>query len=149
MLRLKNPQDFGAGVLFLLIGLGGLWFGRDLEAGSASDMGPGYFPRLVSVGLLVFGIVFAARGVVLEGPPIEASRLRPTLLILAAISSFGFLIEPAGLAAATAAVVVVSAYANREADWRETVALALFMAVFCVAVFIYGLKQSMTVFGIR
>lgn len=149
MLRLKNPQDFGAGVLFLFIGLGGLWFGRELEAGSASNMGPGYFPLLVSVGLLVFGIVFAARGVVLEGPPIEASRLRPTLLILAAISSFGFLIEPAGLAAATAAVVIVSAYANREADWRETVALALFMAVFCVAVFIYALKQSMTVFGVR
>lgn len=149
MLRLKSPQDFGAGVMFLLIGLGGLWFGRELEAGSASDMGPGYFPRLVSIGLLVFGVVFAARGVVIDGPAIEASRLRPTLLILAAISSFGFLIEPAGLAATTAAVVILSAIASKEADWRETVALALFMAVFCVAVFIYGLKQSMTVFGIR
>ena len=30
MLRVRSPQDLGAGVMFVLIGLAGYWFGRDL-----------------------------------------------------------------------------------------------------------------------
>ena len=145
MLRVKSPQDFGAAMVFLLIGLGGIWFGREYEVGTTKNMGPGFFPLILSVGLVLFGLFFTVRSVRFEGPPIEASRLRPTLLILAAITSFGFLIERAGLAPATAVVIAVSAYATSDAKWKETAALALFMAAFCVVVFIYGLRQAMSI----
>jgi putative tricarboxylic transport membrane protein len=68
--RIKSPQDAGAAVLLMVIGLGGLWFGRDYELGSVSQMGPGYMPMLLSIGLLIFGAVIALRAVTVDGPPI-------------------------------------------------------------------------------
>src|SRR6185369_17398069 len=70
MLRIKSAQDFGAGVMFFLIGLGALWFGREYEVGTAAQMGPGYLPKALGYGLLVFGAIFVLRGVALEGQPI-------------------------------------------------------------------------------
>jgi hypothetical protein len=147
MLRIKSAQDFGAGVMFFLIGLGALWFGREYEVGTAAQMGPGYFPKALGYGLLVFGAIFVLRGVALEGQPIEASRWRPPLAILLAITAFALLIDRAGLVAAVVACVIVSALALQRPRWWETLALALLLAAFCVATFIYGLNQSMTAFG--
>jgi hypothetical protein len=147
MLRIKSAQDFGAGVLFALVGFGALWFGRALEVGSAAQMGPGYFPVMLGYGLLVFGAIFVLRGLAYGGPPIEASRWRPPLAILAAITAFSLLIERAGLATAVAACVLVSMLALPRTRWWEALALAVLLAAFCVAVFIYGLGQSITVFG--
>ena len=42
----------GASVLLLVIGLAGLWFGREYEVGIASRMGPGYIPMVLSWGLI-------------------------------------------------------------------------------------------------
>ena len=44
MFRVRSPQDLGAGVVFVLIGAAGIYFGQDLAFGSAARMGPGYFP---------------------------------------------------------------------------------------------------------
>lgn len=147
MLRIKSAQDFGAGIMFALVGLGALWFGRTLEIGTAAQMAPGYFPMVLGYGLVVFGVIFVLRGIAYEGPAIEASHWRPPLVILAAISAFAFLIERGGLATAVAACVLVSMLALPRVKWWEALALAAFLAAFCVAVFIYGLRQSMTVFG--
>ena len=50
MLRVKSPQDLGAGVMFTLIGVAGYYFGRDLAFGSAARMGPGLLPQCCSAG---------------------------------------------------------------------------------------------------
>ena len=60
-LRIKSPQDVGAAIILIAIGLAGLWFGRDYDIGSVSRMGPGYMPALLSIGLLVFGAVIGLR----------------------------------------------------------------------------------------
>ena len=44
MFRVKSPQDFGSAIVIMLIGLAGLYFGKDLTYGTAGRMGPGYFP---------------------------------------------------------------------------------------------------------
>ena len=42
--RVKEaPQNLGAGAVFVLIGVAGLYFGRELAFGTAARMGPGYF----------------------------------------------------------------------------------------------------------
>jgi hypothetical protein len=134
-------------VLFLLIGAAGLWLGRDYEMGTAARMGPGYMPRVLSGGLVVFGLVVGLRAVALRGPAIEPVLWRTNVLVLGAILSFVFLIESAGLAIATFVVTVLSARAAADSKLTETIALGLFLAVFCVLVFIYALRQSMHVFG--
>ena len=43
-MRIKSPQDVGAAIILIGLGLVGLWFGRDYDIGSVSRMGPGYMP---------------------------------------------------------------------------------------------------------
>ena len=62
MVRVKSPQDLGAGAVFVLIGVAGLYFGRELAFGTAARMGPGYFPTLLSILILAIGIIVAIRG---------------------------------------------------------------------------------------
>ena len=147
MFRLKSPQDFGAAALFVVIGAGGLWFGREYEVGSAKDMGSGYFPMLLSWGLIGFGFIVGSRAVMLPGPSFERIVWRAPLMILGAIVGFALLIESAGLASAAFAVTILSALASAESRWKETIALGVVLAIFCVSVFIYGLRQPMSVFG--
>ena len=147
MFRIKSPQDFGAAVLFIAFGVAGIWFGTGYEVGFARDMGPGYFPMVLSWGLILFGLVIGSQAVLLPGPRFEPVVWRAVLLVLGAIVAFGLLIESAGLAIATFAVTVLSALASTESRWKESIALGAALALFGVLVFIYGLHQSMTVFG--
>ena len=147
MLRIKSPQDVGAAIILIVIGLAGLWFGRDYDIGSVSRMGPGYMPVLLSIGLLLFGAVIGLRAVTVDGPPIEAGRWYPSFLILAAVLTFALLIDRAGLAPATFAVAVICALASTDVKWKQAVALGIALALFCVLVFIYGLRQPIPVFG--
>jgi hypothetical protein len=143
MLRVRKPRDFGAGAVFVAFGVVGLWFGRDYDLGTAAGMGPGYFPMLLSWLLIGMGLLVAGRSFAIEGPAIERVQWRSIAAVLASVGVFGLLIERWGAAIAIAAVVVVAALGTRESRWKEVVPLAVLVAVFCVAVFIYGLKQPL------
>jgi hypothetical protein len=143
MLRVKSPQDLGAGVVLTLIGLAGFYFGRDLAFGTAARMGPGYFPMLLSVLIIAIGLIVGARGLTIPGPPIEPVQLRPILFIIAAILMFGFLIESIGLALTAVVLTVLAAYARREVNLRETILLGVGLAVFTVVVFVSVLGQPL------
>jgi hypothetical protein len=143
MLRVKKPEDLGAGILFVLFGLAGLWFGKDYTVGTAARMGPGYFPMLLSWLLIGFGGFIAARAFVIEGPKIEPFRWRSILLVFAAIASYALTIQRFGLAVAAFLVVAIAAPAARQTRWPAIVLLGVFMAAFCVGVFIFGLNQPL------
>jgi hypothetical protein len=127
----------------VLIGLAGLYFGRELAFGTAARMGPGYFPILLSVLILAIGIIVAIRGLTTEGPPIEPVQLRPIAMIIAAILIFGVLIDVVGLALTALLLTVFAAYARREVKLTETILLGAGLAVFTVAVFVYLLGQPL------
>jgi hypothetical protein len=143
MLRVKSPQDLGAGVVFLLIGIAGLYFGRELAFGTSARMGPGYFPTLLSVLIIIIGFIVGFRGVTVEGPPIDPVQLRPISFILSAILIFGFLIDAIGLALTAVVLTVLAAYARREANLVETLLLGVSLALFTVLVFVYVLGQPL------
>jgi uncharacterized membrane protein YqjE len=133
--------------MLLLFGVAGLWFGREYSAGTSSHMGPGYMPRALSWGLIVFGIIVGLRSVRLRGPAIEPIVWRANILILVAIICFALLIRSTGLAAATFVVTALSAFASKEFRWKETIVFGVLLAVLCVLVFVYALRQSIPVFG--
>jgi len=143
MVRVKSPQDLGAGAVFALIGVAGLYFGRELAFGTAARMGPGYFPTLLSILILAIGIIVAIRGLTTEGPPIEPVQLRPIAMIIAAILIFGVLIDVVGLVLTALLLTVFAAYARREVKLTETILLGAGLAVFTVAVFVYLLGQPL------
>ncbi len=143
MFRVKSPQDLGAAVVFVAIGLAGAYFGKDLSFGTAGRMGPGYFPIILSWIIVAVGFVLGFTAVTVEGPPIEPVQLRPITVIIAAILVFGLLIGAAGLAIAAVLLTVLAAYARHDAKLGEAVLLGIGLAAFTVAVFVYGLSQPL------
>ena len=104
-------------------------------------------PAVLSGSLILFGLIIAARSLVFDGPPIEPTRWRPTLLVLAVIAVFVLLIQRAGFAPAVLVATILAAWATVEVRRVESVVLGLAMTVFCVAVFIYGLRLPFPVFA--
>lgn len=145
MPRVKNPQDLGAAVLFLLIGAAGVYFGRDLAFGSAAKMGPGFFPIILSCIVILIGVVVGLQALAFDGPRITPSNWRPIVVILSSIASVGWLIERIGLAITVVALTFVTAAARPGIDLKETLVLALSLSAFAVAVFVYALEQPMPV----
>ena len=143
MLRVKSPQDLGAGLVFLAIGIAGVYFGSELTFGTSARMGPGYFPTLLSALIIVIGLVVGFRGMTIEGPAIEPVQLRPITCILAAILIFGFLIDAVGLALTAIALTLLAAYARRDVNLTETILLGCGLAAFTVIVFVYVLGQPL------
>jgi hypothetical protein len=141
MFRIKSPQDVGAAVIFMAIGLAGAYFGRDLAFGTTARMGPGYFPVVLSWTIFAIGVVVGFKGLTIEGPRIEPIQLRPILVIVSAILIFGSLVEQAGLAITAALLTVLAGYARRDTSLLETLLLAAGLALFSVVLFVYGLSQ--------
>jgi Tripartite tricarboxylate transporter TctB family len=147
MIRVKSPQDFWAGVLFILAAGAALWVGRDYAFGTLTKMGPGYLPTVLGWLLLGIGGVLVLRALAIEGPAIARSEIKPQLFIQAAIVVFALTIERLGLALAVALVAITSALASRGTRWIETLALAIGLAALCVILFVHLLGQPFTVWA--
>ena len=143
MPRVKSPQDLGAGLVFLVIGVAGLYFGRELAFGTSARMGPGYFPTLLSAAIILIGLVVGFRGLTIPGPAIERIPLRPLVFIIAAILIFGMLIDAIGLALTAIVLTVIAAYARRDVQLGETILLGAGLALFTALVFVYLLGQPL------
>ena len=139
-MRIKNPTDFCTGLCFGGFGLAmSLYAATHYPIGTAVRMGPGYFPMVVGGLVALLGLALAVGALRIEGPKLPRFPLRATLLILAAGVAFGYLLKPLGLVLATAALVIASAFGGHEFRWREVLALAVVLALFSVAVFVYAL----------
>jgi len=147
MTRVKNPQDFWAGILFLIVGLGAAWFGRVYTFGTATKMGPGYLPTVLSWSLAALGAILIVRALLEQGAAIERSLFRPQLFILVAIVMFALLIERFGLAPTIVVVTFIAALASPETRWKETVLLAVGLAVLCSVLFVELLGQPLEIFS--
>ena len=143
MFRVKSPQDFGAAAVFMLIGLAGIYFGKDLTFGSASRMGPGYFPTIISFLILVLGIVIGLRSITVEGPPIGELQFRPLIFVIGSILIFGILIDRVGLAISAVTLTLVAGFARRSVNLKENFVLGAGLAIFTIAVFVYALGQPL------
>lgn len=143
MFRVKSQQDFGAGLLFIFIGIAGVYFGRDLTYGTAMRMGPGFFPTWLSWIIIGIGAVIAFRGLTFDGPTINPPKIRPIIFILGSIVVFGYIINVVGLAITTVVLTVLAAYARPKPGLIETLVFGAGMALFAVLAFVYGLGQPL------
>ena len=114
------------------------------QVGSASSMGPGYFPMLWGILLVIFGlaiiVVEGRRG----GEAIQvAPQFRALVFVSLGLTSFAVLIERAGLIPSVFATVILCCFANREIRPLPAVALAAAAAILASAIFVWGLKIPM------
>ena len=50
------------GLFFIVLGAAALWVSRDYPLGDLNRMGPGYFPRMLSVGMICLGVLIVRQG---------------------------------------------------------------------------------------
>lgn len=148
-MRIKSQTDFWCGILFVLVGVAFVVLAHEYPMGSSERMGPGYFPTILGGLLALMGLSLGIPALARPGPELPGIRWRPLILVLAAIAVFGLLVRDFGLAIAVAAVVIVGGLADPTLPWRQALALALFLAVFSLVIFIVllGLPLPMWPWG--
>ena len=139
-MTIKSPKDFWAGLMFIGFGMfAAVWAYANYQMGTAVRMGPAYFPIMLGGLLALLGLVIFVQSLAVEGPPIPAMNLRPLVMISVAAVVYGYIMKPAGLVLATAALVYISAFGGHEFKWREVTVLYVVLIVFSVLVFVKGL----------
>ena len=139
-MRIANPRDFWAGLLFGGIGLFvAIYAAMHYNLGSAVRMGPGYFPTWIGGIVALLGLALAIQSLRVRGPRLPRVHWRPLVFILGGSIAYGYLLKPLGLMLATVLVVMISAAGGHEFRWREVLVLSVALAVFSLAVFVYAL----------
>jgi hypothetical protein len=140
--RVINSEWIPPGLFFIALGSAALWISRDYPLGDLNRMGPGYFPRMLSLGMIGLGALS-----VLKGLP-ELARAydggvqldRSMWLIPASMAVFGLSVEPLGLVVALALAIGVAGAAHRQARLKEVAISVVFLIALSVLVFVVILK---------
>jgi putative tricarboxylic transport membrane protein len=134
-----NNKDVWAGLLLIAIGAVAILIARNYTFGTALRMGPGFFPIVLGVLLILFGLYILASGLrsgeAIKGPwSPRALVILPLSLVL-----FGLLMERGGFVPAMLVLIFASATASTEFKFVEVLLFSLALTAVSVAVFVWGL----------
>ena len=143
-MKVKNQQDFAAGLLFLSVGIACAVGASKHVMGSASDPGPGYFPvflggliALLGAWILFFSLTLETDG----GDPLGALAWRPLLVIVGVVVLSGVLLPKLGLLITSPLLVILASLAARDLRWHEVVLSATGATLLAYLVFVVALKR--------
>jgi vacuolar-type H+-ATPase subunit I/STV1 len=145
MAKIPRPKDFYAGLLFVAFGIAAIVIGRSYPLGSAARMGPGYFPRLLGILLILLGAALSLAALRGQGPPLPGWKWRPISIVLLSVVAFGLVLTHAGLVLSTIGLIAVASTASREFRFRESVLSGLLLAALSAGVFVIGLKLQLPI----
>jgi hypothetical protein len=137
-IRIRNQQDFVAGLFFAAIAAGALWIAWGYPLGTAVRMNAGYFPRLLGFLLLGLGLIIVAGSLRVDGPALTPVNLRALVMIPAAVIAFGFATQYLGFVIAAVLVTVFGSFASPEMRLGETLIASLVLTLFAIGIFIWG-----------
>ena len=143
-----NRKDVTAGVFLVALAL---FFGgyavRTLPAGSSFQMGPGYFPIVLSVLLGLLGATTVMGSIGQATSRFGTVSLRGVALITLATVSFALVIPRFGLVPAVSLAVLLSAFSSRRMTIRLALLLACGLTLFCALIFRYALDLPVQLLG--
>jgi hypothetical protein len=145
MKHIGHPKDFWSGLVFIAIGAFALLYGTKYTIGTAARMGPGYFPRILGILMVVLGVVLALRSIRSKGEPVPRFHWRPTLLVLASVVLFGAVVKFLGMAISTVLLILVASAASHEFRVKEALVSGVALAVLAVGVFVIGLSLQLPI----
>ena len=154
----RAAANLAAAAALGLFGLGVAAIAASYPLGNMLRPGPGFFP--LGVGCLIAALAAAVALEIQAGArrasedvalpaPSDGFRLRPVLAVSAGMLAFAALVDRTGFVPATFALVFLSALAEPGRNWAVVAAIAAFMVVFGVTLFIWGLGLPMSTFGPR
>lgn len=142
---IRNAQDFGAGLIFIVVGAAFTWGATEYEFGTSAEPGPGYFPFCLGVLIAIVGAALVGRSLIgKEGRDgrIGAIAYKPLGIIVGSVALFGFTLPHLGLFIALPLLVVTSAMSSDEFRLREALASAAVLTGASWAVFSWGLALA-------
>ncbi|MBX4867390.1 tripartite tricarboxylate transporter TctB family protein [Rhizobium bangladeshense] len=149
MLKIRNGRDFVGGAAMIVVSLLFIAFGRELDVGNSFQMGPGYFPVMLSLLLIGIGVLIIVQSLVVavRDEPDAPANWKASILVILAPVFFGLALSRLGLAPTMFLMVGGVSCASRYAGWRHSIALALFMAISSVVLFTRLLSLPVSAFG--
>jgi hypothetical protein len=144
---IRNQRAFASGVLFLVVSIFYFVMSFNYATGTAARMGPGFFPRMVSVlfGLIAIGVIFSALSPRAKREDLERWDIKGLLWIAGSVVLFAVLLPTFGLIVALSALIIIASLASPEFTWRGAIVNTIVLNVFCVGVFIYGINLQFPV----
>jgi hypothetical protein len=150
-MRIREPEDFVSGVIFMGLGLGALWIALGYPMGTAGRMGPGYVPAILGGLLALLGAVITLKCLQI-GPSDETTGrapsgitgeivrlLRPLFFVVVGLLTFSFVLPRYGLVAAVLLLVMITAFADHKPRPIAAIPLAIALATATVLIFVHGL----------
>lgn len=146
MLQIVDSRKFWQGTLFLGIGAVALWE-LPWPIGSVTSMGPGYFPMLLGIGLLIAGgasVLLSLRPG--ERTHVEHLSLTPTFFIIGGVVLLALLLEPAGLAVSLLVMVLATCHSRLRQHPVQVAVIYVAVLALCWFVFIYLTQLPLKLF---
>lgn len=142
-----SANDWIAGLFAILIGVFALFESSGYSMGSTRDMGPGFFPVMLGVLMVVFGIgVIAIEGRRKIDHEKDTAGIRPIIMVTLGLLLFAQLIDRFGMWPALFAACFVSALADSKMKLYKAGIIAFCIATASAVVFVYALGLQVGVF---
>ena len=146
-MRITDPKDAYAGLLFVLFGAAAMIFSIKYTIGTAAKMGPGYFPFVLGAVLCAIGSVVGLKSLFRskeaeKGPSLD---WKPVALVLSSVVLFGLFLRPLGLLVSTILMIVVASAARHEFRLKEALVNAGALAFIVLMIFVYFLDFQVPV----
>ncbi len=138
-MNIRKSSDLLTAILFLAFGFAALLYGHRYALGTPARMGAGFFPAILSIGLIVMGLILLLQAHFEPDEDVGRIELRPVVLVLLGTFLFGLLIDRMGLLIAAAVLVFAARLADRNFSWVQTTILAVILMAVTSGLFWYAL----------
>lgn len=145
----RNTKDIAAGLLFAFLGLGFATIAYlGLPIGTATQMGPGYFPVVLGGLLVLIGVATALRGWAIEkvsdfGP----IPWRGALFTALALIFFALTLRGLGMALTVFISTLLGSMASSRATPPQALATGVVLAAICTLIFGEWLGVAIPIIG--
>ena len=141
-MKIRNQRDFGAGIMYMIIGLFFTIVATNYPMGTAAKMGPGYFPFFLGILMTILGLIVAIKALSATAAieAIPKFNWKVIAQITGSVVLYGLLLPRLGFLIAVVVLVLVSASASKEFTWKGSLINAAFLVTFTYSVFVIGLK---------
>jgi len=141
-LKIRNQRDFGAGVMYMIIGFFFTIVALQYPMGTAAKMGPGYFPFFLGLLMALLGLIVLVKSLSAKAAIESIPKFNWRIIgqITGSVVLYGLLLPRMGFLIAVVVLVLVSASASKEFTWKGSLINAAFLVAFTYSVFVMGLK---------
>ena len=118
-----------------------------MKIGTLDNMGPGFFPLMLSILLALLAILVGFTSLPVDAERLRIAKPKAIILVIASPVIFATTIRTLGMVLAIFLTVFIVSFASRHARVTQSLILAASFTVFCVVLFGYLLNLPIPLWG--